>query len=103
MKHPVVVLLERSEQLFRGMGQEGRGVSRVTEHVGGGGEGRSGTNTRTPFRQDMHQTLFFFLIIENIDFCCFTRDWQLHMENYLWAANNLKYVFDFESKMQEVH
>ena len=39
MKHPVVVLLERSEQLFRGMGQEGRGVSRVTEHVGEGGGG----------------------------------------------------------------
>lgn len=84
----LAVVLEGSEQLFRGitiyMGQKHRSVSRVTEHKGGGGGG-SGTNIRTPLRSDMHYTLFFFLT-ESTDFCCFNSwDWQLHMENLLWA------------------
>ena len=81
------VVLEGSEQLFRGitiyMGQKHRSVSRETEHKGGGG---SGNNIRTPLRSDMHHTLFFFLT-ESTDFCCLINswDWQLHMENLLWA------------------
>ena len=83
------VVLEGKEQLFRGitiyMGQKRRSVSRETEHKGGG-EGGSGTNIRTPLRSDMHHTLFFFLT-ESTDFCCLINswDWQLHMENLLWA------------------
>ena len=86
----LAVVLEGSEQLFRGitiyMGQKRRSVSRVTEHKwGGGGVGGSGTNIRTPLRSDMHHTLFFFLT-ESTDFCCFNSwDWQRHMENLLWA------------------
>lgn len=86
----LAIVLEGSEQLFRGitiyMGQKRRSVSRVTEHKGGGGGGGgSGTNIRTPLRSDMHYTLFFFLT-ESTDFCCFNSwDWQLHMENLLWA------------------
>ena len=87
----LAVVLEGSEQLFRGitiyMGQKRRSVSRVTEHKwgGGAGVGVSGTNIRTPLRSDMHHTLFFFLT-ESTDFCCFNSwDWQRHMENLLWA------------------
>lgn len=51
-----------------------------------GGGGGSGNNIRTPLRSDMHHTLFFFLT-ESTDFCCLINswDWQLHMENLLWA------------------
>ena len=67
------VVLEGSEQLFRGitiyMGQKRRSVSRLTEHKGGGGGG-SGTNIRTPLRSDMHHTVCLFLT-ESTDFCSF--------------------------------